>query len=74
MKNTQESTTMTTDREATDTHEDWRELARQIQAEKNPQKMIALVQQLIAKFEEQQARKSPPPKAETPKPSGSPEA
>ena len=55
-------------------HEDWRELARQIQAEKNPQKMIELVQQLLAKYEEQQARKSPPPKADTPKPSGSPEA
>ena len=67
---------MTTKREANreHNHEDWRELARQIQAEKNPQKMIELVQQLIAQFEEQQARKSPPPKAGTPKPSGSPEA
>jgi hypothetical protein len=67
---------MTTDHKATHNHdqEDWRELARQIQAEKNPQKMIELVQQLIAKYEEQQARKSPPSKAETPKPSGSPEA
>ena len=65
---------MTTDHQPGHTHEHWRELARQIQAEKNPQKMIALVQQLLAQFEEQQARKSPPPKAATPKPSGSPEA
>jgi len=67
---------MTTDHQPDHDHnqEDWRELARQIQAEKNPQKMIALVQQLIAKYEEQQARKNPPPKAEPPKPSGSPEA
>lgn len=55
-------------------YEDWRELARQLQEEKNPQKMIALVEQLIAKFDEQHARKGQPPKAEPPKPSGSPQA
>jgi len=38
-------------------NEDWRELARQIQEEKDPQKMIELVQQLIATFDEEQLRK-----------------
>ena len=46
-------------------NEDWRELARQIQEEKDPQKMIELVQQLIAKFDEQQALKTSPPKPDT---------
>src|SRR5207253_1942590 len=41
-----------------DDQEDWRRLG---QEEKDPQKMIALVQQLIAKFDEQHARKTSPP-------------
>ena len=63
---------MTTDHEAD--HEAWRELARQIQQAKDPEKMIELVQQLIAKFDQELARKSSPPQVETPKSSGSPEA
>jgi hypothetical protein len=47
-----------------DHQEGWRELARQIQEEKDPQKMIALVQQLIATFERQNARKAPTVKPE----------
>ena len=62
---------MTTDYK--DDHEDWRELARQIQQEKNPQKMIALVQQLIANFDQQQSRKTPPPKPQPQNRPGSPE-
>jgi hypothetical protein len=38
--------------------EDLRELARRIQEEKDTNKMIELVQQLIAMFDEQQVRKS----------------
>jgi hypothetical protein len=49
----------------TPTHEDWRDLARQIQAETDPNKMIDLVQQLVNKFDEERLRKSlrPGPKA-----------
>ena len=65
---------MSTDRQPDHNHESWRELARQIQQEKDPQKMIELVQQLIANFDQQKAKNTPPPKAQTPKPSGSPEA
>jgi hypothetical protein len=35
--------------------EDWRDLARQIQEETDSTKLISLVQQLIAKFDEQTA-------------------
>jgi hypothetical protein len=42
-----------------DDQEGWRDLARQIQEEKDPQKMIALVQQLIATLEQQNTRKAP---------------
>ena len=56
-----------------DDHEDWRQLARQIQEEKDPQKVIALVQQLIAKFDETQARKPSPAKPATQLGSDSPE-
>jgi hypothetical protein len=37
---------------------DLRELARRIQDETDPAKMIELVQQLIAEFDEQQSRKT----------------
>ncbi|HSZ61474.1 MAG TPA: hypothetical protein VK828_06735 [Terriglobales bacterium] len=36
--------------------EDWRDLARQIQAEPDSTKLVDLVQQLIAKFDEQTSR------------------
>ena len=35
---------------------DWRDLARQIQNEKNPFKMIELVQELIVRLEAEQSR------------------
>jgi|SRR5882724_3861221 len=38
------------------TQEEWRELARQASEEKEPNKMIALIQQLIAKFDEGKRR------------------
>lgn len=41
--------------------EDWRDLARQIQEETDSTKIVELVQQLISKFDEQNAR---PPKTE----------
>jgi hypothetical protein len=41
--------------------EDWRDLARQIQEETDSTKIVYLVQQLIAKFDEQNAR---PPRPE----------
>jgi hypothetical protein len=47
---------MTPDKEATTT--DWRELARRIQKEEDPEKVFELVQQLIVKFNEERRRKS----------------
>jgi hypothetical protein len=41
------------------TEEDWRELAKQAAEEKPPNKMIALVQKLIAKFNEGKLPKNP---------------
>jgi|SRR6266403_5714540 len=38
--------------------EDWRELAQRIQEETDPEKMIDLVRELIAKFDEEKLRKS----------------
>ncbi|PYX28107.1 MAG: hypothetical protein DMG80_17265 [Acidobacteria bacterium] len=38
----------------------WRELARQIQEENDPEKMIDLVQELIASFDKERARKNSP--------------
>ncbi|HYK48221.1 MAG: hypothetical protein DMG80_09155 [Acidobacteria bacterium] len=38
--------------------EDWRQLAQQIQEETDPEKMIELVRELIAKFDEEKLRKS----------------
>jgi hypothetical protein len=39
------------------TQEDWRELAQRVQQEKDPNKMIELVQQLIARFDDDHLRK-----------------
>jgi hypothetical protein len=41
-------------------HTRWRELARQIQQEQetDPQKMVELVRQLLAEFDDQELRKS----------------
>jgi hypothetical protein len=47
---------MTTDKEANNPA-DWRELARQIQKEEDPEKVFELVQQLIVKFNEERQRK-----------------
>ncbi len=46
---------MTPDKEATTA--DWRELARRIQKEEDPEKVLELVQQLIVKFNEERRRK-----------------
>ena len=37
---------------------DWRELARRIQKEEDPERVFELVQQLIVKFNEERRRKS----------------
>ena len=50
----------------------WRDLARQIQEEKDPAKMIDLVEQLIAKFDEEKLRESSPPTRKPEKPLDSP--
>ena len=39
-------------------HTRWRELARQIQQETDPQKMFELVRQLLAEFDDQELHKS----------------
>jgi hypothetical protein len=39
------------------TQEDWRELARLIQSESDPQRLVELVQQLISRFDEEKLRK-----------------
>jgi hypothetical protein len=46
---------MAPDKEATSA--DWRELARRIQKEEDPDKVLELVEQLIVKFEEEKQRK-----------------
>lgn len=38
---------------------DWRDLARQVQSEKDPHKMIQLAEQLIVKLEEEMRRVVP---------------
>ena len=38
--------------------DDWRSLAKQIQAETDPGKMMELAKQLVARFDEQSARES----------------
>jgi hypothetical protein len=35
---------------------DWRDLARRVQDEKDPDKMVELAQQLVAKFDEEQRK------------------
>jgi hypothetical protein len=54
--------------------EDWRELARKIQQETDPNRMIELVQELIAKFDEERLRKGLPAAREIRNRSGSPDA
>jgi len=54
------STTVET-QDATSAPERWRELAQKVQHEQNPDKMIRLVQQLIATFDEEQQSKQLPP-------------
>jgi hypothetical protein len=54
--------------------EDWRELARKIERETDPNKMIELVQELIAKFDQDRLRKGQPPTREIRNRSGSPDA
>jgi len=51
--------------EGLSTEEDWRELARRVQQERDPNKVIELVQQLISKFDEDHLRKGlrPPSQA-----------
>ena len=51
--------------------DDWRELARQIQQETDPNMMIELVQELIAKFDEEQLRRDLSSRREIRNPSGS---
>jgi hypothetical protein len=46
---------MTPEKEVTTA--DWRELARRIQKEEDPEKVFELVQQLIVKFNEERRRK-----------------
>jgi hypothetical protein len=40
------------------TNDDWRELARRIQKENDSEKMMELVHELLAKFDEEKLRKS----------------
>jgi hypothetical protein len=54
---------MKPDREAT---ADWRELARRIQKEEDPEKVFELVQQLIVKFNDERQRKGLPTTLESP--------
>jgi hypothetical protein len=54
------------------TNGNWRDLARQVQEENDPEKVIDLVQQLIAKFDEEKPRKNLPFTRKPEKPSGSP--
>jgi hypothetical protein len=51
--------------------DDWRELARQIQQETDPNMMIELVQEPIAKFDEEQLRRDLSSRREIRNPSGS---
>ena len=45
--------------EANTSGEDWRDLARQVQSEDNPVKMIGLIEKLLARYdEEKSARRS----------------
>jgi hypothetical protein len=46
------------------THTNWREWAKRIQQETDPQNVFALARQLFAEFDDEQLRKSRPPEAE----------
>jgi hypothetical protein len=46
------------------THPNWREWARRIQEETDPQKVFALARELFAEFDDEQLLKSLPPEAE----------
>ena len=50
------------------TNGDWRELALRVQQEKDPQKMRALVKQLIASLDEERVRGKSPAKVRTDSP------
>jgi len=41
------------------THEDWRELARRVQQENDPEEMMELVYELLAKLDEEKLWRSP---------------
>jgi len=43
--------------EITSPQEGWREVARQVEQEKDPEKVIELAQQLLAKFDKRDLRK-----------------
>ena len=43
------------------TASDWRDLARQVQNEKDPRKMVELAQQLVEKLEEELDKAAPAP-------------
>ncbi len=45
----------------TRTNKDWRELARRIEKENDPEKMVELAHELLAKLDEEKLRRSPRP-------------
>jgi hypothetical protein len=47
------------------TLDDWRELARLIQTETDPHKMVELVQKLITRFDDEKLLKSPQARADS---------
>jgi hypothetical protein len=59
--------------ELTSPQERWRELAKRVQQEDDPNRMIRLVQELIATFDDEQRRKRLPPMRDTRNRSGSSE-
>lgn len=50
--------------------ERWHEVAQRVRQEEDPQKMIGLVQELIATFDDEQLHKRLPRKQDTQRPSG----
>jgi hypothetical protein len=59
--------------DVTAAREHWRQLAQRVQQEEDPNRMIGLVEQLIATFDEEQARKSRLPTRDNQSRSGSSE-
>lgn len=59
-----------TQNESTSPQERWHEVAQKVQQEEDPQKMIGLVQELIAAFDDEQLHKRLARNQDTPKPSG----